>query len=255
MKKHNSNLIGLFRIGLLILLVASCVQVVSASERVVQRGGIVYIGETDLDVSNCVSSNTLAWWYGSLNDPPTKIISVSNAQSYSVDITTFSGYTGAWYNLYGSTRGPVAFRVAVCPSCKVQVMAHPVPESGSKVWHTFIVYTDEKNRQWFYRGGPLYKVPIPGSWLGPIITDWGPFHFGTIDFGGPRRSVLVAQGGAAFDKGSCFKDEMNRINRLRIPYAIHGPNSNTVTRTALHNCKVPEITPVTPVFGWNHPYI
>jgi Tol biopolymer transport system component len=143
-----------------------------------------------------------------------------------------------------------------CPKCKVEVKAHGVDISANQFWHTFIVYTDSNGKEWYYRGGPLYTgIPIPGSWLGPIITEMGEFKKGTIDYVHPMKSITVLQGTNAYGKDQCFKNEMIRINSLNIPYAIHGPNSNTVTRTALHNCGCPEITPVIPVPGWNHPYI
>lgn len=113
MKLHNHGLIGLLRIGLLILLVTSCVQVVSASTRIVPAGGTVVIGETDLDITNCVYGNMIGWWSSAapLSSPPSKIIVISNKQSFTVAPADFSGYTGNWYNTDGLTASALAFRV------------------------------------------------------------------------------------------------------------------------------------------------
>lgn len=108
---------GLLRTGLLVLLIISCIGVVSAASRVVQPGGTVYIGETTLDITDCVSGNTIGWW-GSAVDrfstAPSKEITITNRdkRSFSVDPSDFIGYTGDWYNYNSGEIGAVAFTVA-----------------------------------------------------------------------------------------------------------------------------------------------
>jgi hypothetical protein len=105
MKSHNC-VIGILRIGLLILLVISSVQVVSASSRIVPSGGVVYIGETNLDITNCVHGDMIGWWpnpYAINVTSPTKTVPIINIQSFFIDPSEFTGYTGTWYNVNPTT--------------------------------------------------------------------------------------------------------------------------------------------------------
>jgi hypothetical protein len=112
MKSHH-GVIGLLRIGLLFLLLISCIVVVNASARVVQPGGTIFIGERGLDITDCVSGNTVGWWAGPVVGAPSKIIAVTNKRSFLADPSQFIGYTGNWYNYNSATgtAGTLAFRV------------------------------------------------------------------------------------------------------------------------------------------------
>jgi len=119
--KSQNRITGLLRIGIVILLIASCVQVVSASTRIVPAGGVVVIGEQDLDVTRCVFGDTIGWWASPADvnvTSPSRMLTVTNNLSYNVapsdfiDSTGFR-YTGTWYNVNpanGRSYG-TAFRV------------------------------------------------------------------------------------------------------------------------------------------------
>jgi hypothetical protein len=119
--KSQNRITGLLRIGIVILLIAACVQVVSASTRVVPAGGVVVIGEQDLNVTRCVFGDTIGWWASPADvnvTSPSRMLTVTNNRSYNVapsDFIDSSGfrYTGTWYNVNpanGRSYG-IAFRV------------------------------------------------------------------------------------------------------------------------------------------------
>jgi hypothetical protein len=112
MKLHNGK-IGLLRMGLLVLLIASCIGVVSASSRVVSPGEDIAIGEKNLDIMYCVSGNTVGWWAGPVTGAPTKTMVIRNKRSFFADPSQFIGYTGNWYNYNQATGtvGTLAFHV------------------------------------------------------------------------------------------------------------------------------------------------
>jgi hypothetical protein len=244
-KSHNNSVIGLLRIGLLILLVTLCVQVVSASTRIVPAGGDVTIGETDLDITNCVYGNMIGWWASAapLSTAPTRTILVTNKQSFFVDPSDFSGFTGNWYNLNpGGTAGAVAFRVYDCSNCKVDVRVNKLPKPLQKFYHTFVIYTDSSGKEWYYRGG-AENVAVPGMW-GLLVTEFGPYTPGTVDWNKNAASVTVSSGDEASNKNICFSNELNRIAALHKSYNPLGPNCNTVAYTILKNCDIQPQNPV-----------
>ncbi len=78
----------------------------------------------------------------------------------------------------------------------------------------------------------------------------------TVDWDLTASSLTVLSGDSACGKDACFTSEGRRIEGLAVPYSgLTGPNSNTVARTLLHNCGVPEEAPgpVTP--GWGSSYL
>ncbi|HWQ67049.1 MAG TPA: DUF3821 domain-containing protein [Methanospirillum sp.] len=80
------------------------VPAVLAGENKVQRDGTVYVGETDLDLSDCNVRNgdEIAWWEsGNPQGTPTSRARVADVRRFTVDPATFSGHTGTWYGLIG----------------------------------------------------------------------------------------------------------------------------------------------------------
>ena len=76
----------------------------------------------------------------------------------------------------------------------------------------------------------------------PGKTDWYPEASS-----GTARSITVLEGKSNIESkqlDSCFKKELERIKSLDILYKERGPNSNTVVKTLLHNCGLPEKLPV-----------
>ncbi|MDD1727999.1 MAG: DUF3821 domain-containing protein, partial [Methanospirillum sp.] len=64
----------------------------------------VYVGETDLDVSECNvrTGDEIAWWEsGNPQGTPTARAKITDTRHFTVDKETFSGHTGKWYELIG----------------------------------------------------------------------------------------------------------------------------------------------------------
>jgi hypothetical protein len=113
------KLINSLRIGLLVLLVISCIAIVDASSLGVHSCGTIYIGEENLDVTDCVAGDTIIWYPSpslKYDFAPTKLI-IINKQSFDVDPAQFYGFTGLWYSLDPSTGKAthVAFMVKESP--------------------------------------------------------------------------------------------------------------------------------------------
>jgi hypothetical protein len=93
------KLINSLRIGLLVLLIMSCIAIVDASSLGVHSCGTIYIGE-NLDVTDCVAGDTIIWYPSpslKYKIVPTKIMTIDK-QSFFVDPDQFNGYTGLWYS-------------------------------------------------------------------------------------------------------------------------------------------------------------
>ena len=95
------SFINLLRIGLLVLLITSCVALVSVSAKSTNSCGTIYVGETS-DISGRVSSgDTIGWFCTSpsakYNTLPGMTIDITNPESFYADPGIFSGRTGTWY--------------------------------------------------------------------------------------------------------------------------------------------------------------
>jgi hypothetical protein len=102
---------GLLRMGILVLLLASCISVAGASARVVHSCGTIYIGD-NVDVTNCVSGTMIGYWTGPVEGAPSKKVAIFDKKSFYVYPGYFNGYTGVWYNLDASDKPTsIAFRV------------------------------------------------------------------------------------------------------------------------------------------------
>lgn len=95
---------GWLRLGLLFLIIASCIVIVNVSAKSTNYCGTIHIGQT-ADISKCVSPNTqVGWWVSSdlvNNEGPVLFIVISNPQSFSV---TSNMATGIWYVVDPVTR-------------------------------------------------------------------------------------------------------------------------------------------------------
>jgi hypothetical protein len=82
-----------------------------AGESKVPHDGTVYVGEADLDLSDCDIRNgdEIAWWEsGNPQGTPTARARVTDVMRFTIDPETFRGHTGTWYGLIGKK---VAFKV------------------------------------------------------------------------------------------------------------------------------------------------
>lgn len=92
---------------LILLILISCTFIIPgtlAGENKVPRDGTVYIGEADLDLSDCAIRNgdEIAWWEsGNPQGTPTARARVADVRRFTVDPETFRGHTGMWYGLIG----------------------------------------------------------------------------------------------------------------------------------------------------------
>jgi len=101
------NSLGLLRIGLLVLLITSCIVVVSASAKSTNSCGTVYVGQMNLDISGCIPSGTTIGWWVLKSEisvmPPTVSSKIEDSTSFNADPSVFTGYTGYWYIVNPST--------------------------------------------------------------------------------------------------------------------------------------------------------
>jgi hypothetical protein len=143
-------------------------------------------------------------------------------------------------------------------SCKVDVRATHIGGflSHAPVWHLFIVYTDSIGTDFFFRGGPRGSCvgAAPGGY-GTIQSASGPYVPGTVDWDPGAPSVTILSGSSTCGKDTCFSSELSRIDSLCVPYNPTGPNSNTVARTLLSRCGIPQSKPVLIAPGWGDPVL
>jgi hypothetical protein len=92
---------------LILLILISCTFIIPgtlAGESKVPRDGTVYIGEAELDLSDCAIRNgdEIAWWEsGNPQGTPAARARVADVRRFTVDPETFRGHTGMWYGLIG----------------------------------------------------------------------------------------------------------------------------------------------------------
>jgi hypothetical protein len=140
----------------------------------------------------------------------------------------------------------------VSKSCRVDVRSSSV---GFGAKHLFVIYY-ERGKEQYFRGGPSKgggssgssssssdsssgsSSGSSGSSYGPIVTKYGDYRPGTIDYDRKAPSVTALSGAKACGKNHCFAKQARRINKLDRNYRPLGPNSNSVARTFLAKCKV-----------------
>jgi hypothetical protein len=132
------------------------------------------------------------------------------------------------------------------PTCRVDVRAARL--IGGLAYHLFVIYRGQ-GRYEYFRGGPgagaggssrASSSSSGSSSSGRrIVTEYGPYKPGTIDYDPEAYSVTVLLGRQACGKNRCFAAEARRIEKLRRVYKSSGPNSNSVARTLLARCHVP----------------
>jgi hypothetical protein len=90
--------IGILIIGMLL------VPAILAAENKVPRDGTIYVGEANLDISDCAVRNgdEIAWWMsGNPEGTPTARARVDDVRQFTVDPETFRGHAGTWFTLIG----------------------------------------------------------------------------------------------------------------------------------------------------------
>ncbi|MDD1696031.1 MAG: DUF3821 domain-containing protein [Methanoregula sp.] len=93
---------GLSRAGILLFIVISSM-VTGVSGRVVEPGGTIFIGETNLDLSNCVSGDSVGWWeFSRHKTAPSQFIDFRFSDIHSFNATKGLN-VGYWYNMDPST--------------------------------------------------------------------------------------------------------------------------------------------------------
>ena len=102
-----------YRLALIFILLAGLALTpgASASDNKVPREGTVYVGEGDLDLSDCSVRNgdEIAWWEsGNPQGTPSARARVDDVRKFTIDPDTFRGHSGDWYTLVGKK---LVFRV------------------------------------------------------------------------------------------------------------------------------------------------
>jgi RHS repeat-associated protein len=144
--------------------------------------------------------------------------------------------------------------------CTVEVRAY---DTSALLNHTFIVFTGCDGTQYGYSGQPQILAEAEGlidqisgnpDAYGILTIHTGIYGTNFVDFddyesqGGPRTIVNRESDTATCNSiKRCLDSEAQRIANLPpevlLYYPITGPNSNTVTRTLLHNCGLDESIP------------
>jgi outer membrane protein OmpA-like peptidoglycan-associated protein len=137
------------------------------------------------------------------------------------------------------------------PDFRVEVLATGIPASLGAFKHLFVVHTGERGRT-AYRAGPgvCPKGPRPDG-EASIMEDHGRYAPGFIDWDPEAASVVALSGEAARDKDACLLGKLLEIDNGCLAYAKLGPNSNTVARTLLERCGIPQVRPDTNAVGWD----
>lgn len=140
-------------------------------------------------------------------------------------------------------------------TCRVDVRATHISASWMPFRHLFIVQENAAGAVTAFRGGPGGAGGTPP--YGTIQGQSGPYGPGFVDWDPSAPSIRVETGPSACGKDACLASELARITGTATPYSPTGPNSNTVVRTLLHNCGLPESIPVSSlrVPGWGSPYL
>ena len=169
--------------------------------------------------------------------------------------------TGAFSGSDRSWR-PAANPDGSCRSAKIDVRATHTGGQGSVAtvvgalpfFHLFIVYTDQNGRESFFRSGPGGRcATTPAGGYGALQSQHAPYVRGTIDWEPSAPSTTVLRGAQACGKDACFTTELQRIDANCVTYEPLGNNSNTVARTLLSKCGVPQNKPVPITPGWGQP--
>jgi len=172
--------------------------------------------------------------------------------------------SGGFSSSSGERWTPQANPDGTCKSAKIDVRATHTGGKGLAaaivhllpIYHLFIVYTDQKGAQSYFRAGPDPSGRCPGvnsGSFGVLTSSSGLYTPDSIDWepGAPSETVLTGSG--ACGKDSCFLSELARIDGNCVPYDPTGNNSNTVARTLLSKCGVPQRKPVAIAPGWGNP--
>ncbi|MEV6636693.1 peptidoglycan-binding domain-containing protein [Actinoplanes sp. NPDC051470] len=137
-------------------------------------------------------------------------------------------------------------------TAKVEVLATHIGGIPGGVKHLFIVHTSDADNKTAYRAGPGVCPDGPRPDGAPsIMEDHGPYNDRFIDWDPNAPSVTAVRGQAANDKDACLLGHLRDIDAACIAYSPLGPNSNTVARTLLERCGIPQAKPDVVAPGWD----
>lgn len=168
------------------------------------------------------------------------------------------------------------------PSCTIEVHANQLSPLG--YYHMFIVFTNAAGEKYYLRGGPssggggtsrssgemsggssnASSNSSSGSGsnssassdssadtgtgpFGNIVTEYGKYEPGTIDWDPTAKAITVKNDSDACDLYATLMAQMDSITASHTRYNPLGPNSNSTVFTALKNVG---ITPATPADVW-----
>jgi hypothetical protein len=197
--------------------------------------------------------------YAASNTDPVYILTFSQAVTKTAKSTAVvTACTGS--SSTSCANGYAKITIDPPPGCRIDVRARPIQVlegvafGYTPAYHLFIVMVAKDGTETFVRGGPDDDETIE--------VDDGPYLPRSIDYPNPpndtgflSRTVMTGEDACQPKYYDCFVRVGTAINKPpRIPYSATGPNSNTVVRTLLHDCGLPELTPSlinTP--GWGDP--
>ena len=140
-----------------------------------------------------------------------------------------------------------------------------LPQSIGSVtgYHLFIVYTDQKGKQFICQGLPFDPATgniapdeiLPSDPTGLVIKGQCiPLRPNNRDFIPDAPSITVLSGSDTKQAYNCFFKETDIFNEAKIPYhMVTGPNSNSYTRTILDKCNILAMKPAVAILtpGWD----
>jgi hypothetical protein len=140
-----------------------------------------------------------------------------------------------------------------------------LPQSIGSVtgYHLFIVYTDQKGKQFICQGLPFDPATgniapdeiLPSDPTGLVIKGQCiPLRPNNRDFIPDAPSITVLSGSYTKQAYNCFFKETDIFNEANIPYhMVTGPNSNSYTRTILDKCNILAMKPAVAILtpGWD----
>ncbi|MGB8647426.1 MAG: DUF4157 domain-containing protein [Anaerolineae bacterium] len=158
--------------------------------------------------------------------------------------------TQAWLNFHGFadvvpvTPEQSKTEIAKGPRIDVRSTFIAGPIFGVKVRaHLFIVYTDSKGKQVYFRGGP-------GNG-NKTVADTGDYTPNTVDWDPSAPSVTVLSGDAARSKLDALIEATHAINPMAVPYTGQsGENCNATAWTILNRAGIPTSKPSGVHPGW-----
>lgn len=226
------------------------------------------VGSVGNSQSASTNNSSTATSVGDNQGGTTASLSADSPVSQGAALRALDGMTGSRSTSDAIARGELTLadaRTTAPEMCTVEVRFKPVALGAD---HAFIVTTDSNSVNYF-RGGPqanntgLNSPSGSGGGTaefdsrfgiyGPIVTEYGAYRPGTVDWTTEPSGTQVVDRLA----GNCdrieaqFERHMDDIEAAQINYMPLNQNSNSTVREALERAGYPDVSPVQWAPAWN----